>query len=1121
MEVQEEMSEGGRHGCGKCFTSFSTPEMLQKHCLTCFEDSALNVGSSAVTNSDFDRETATDVDNNTNSFSITLDDEDDDDPMAVSEKSDSLSTFETLGHPAFDSIMSRNNEPGGRCIRIIAGKKIMQCTICLKTFTNYNSFKRHRRMHVSGAAFHCVLCNRNFFRRYLWKNHMERNHGKIITDDSLNSETKLGYDDFSSASPMKKKNWCYMCKSTFKTNNALTDHLRIKHCISQVAFPVHNNDKSSDDEMEVDENANVKKGSTSSEGVPDDWERPASEGVPEFNSEKYDVPSTHSSPGPLTDLKGSAPSLVLDRQSKLVINVDAMNSEMSDDQDIIQTFPCLECGTSFTDEFDLQIHAMKAHKQTVFRCLFCYVSFGERDLLKAHLESHRGNESFICYMCKYEAADKGDLKSHFDAAHDVSQSNCSDSFEEDEDREIGDLSEDVVVVHPEPVVQEHKTPAHNNTLQFAEENYNGVSVATNSAKLYSCCVCSEKFDQKECFFKHIRIHMYLFCECCGRQFINKNEMLKHQTKCIFGSNRSCYICQAPFDSVLRLKYHVFLHLSETNSGSSISVQQLINQKPMNEASKRVDSLLRNKGLLPAAKEDLSVNLKEFNAGYESNVSFTKSFVPSSGIHSAISVTLTPVDKPTKEETKNDQNASSSKAHACIQCGKDFVRQELLQRHMIRDHVFKKGSMSKVKLDGVKCNAGKSISQKRPAESQVSQATTSDAPLQEEKRSSTPPLNMPSPSDLRNKVSSVLLPIESKDMVSLLNHGRQTAKFRCRHCTRSFTFLAGLNQHLMEHFIPYFCKFCAMPFSEQVEMMAHNNAVHGRAQRYYCYTCCTNVGNSAELKQHIASCHGPPVHEESVPSLTPAVMSPHSFGTYKECKACHKKFVNEKRLMNHTCSGSADGVWMCEICNISFPQSSHLASHQQQAHKSNEVYRCDVCGLSGHKDFIITHMITIHMTKVSSAMNNANSGQQSSLTITPIAQPVPMQTKLLLHIDPVNLQNQRSSLHHKDSMFATPRNPSEIQITYKQPSTSTSRTIDVESKVTPPTRDFCIICNKTFPSSEFPEHMFREHCGGVKIMSSSDKNTSPAKSADNDDRKNVIEIITKEEPKAEMSIQIVR
>uniref|UniRef100_A0A2M4ASV1 C2h2-type zn-finger protein n=1 Tax=Anopheles triannulatus TaxID=58253 RepID=A0A2M4ASV1_9DIPT len=311
-------------------------------------------------------------------------------------------------------------------------------------------------------------------------------------------------------------------------------------------------------------------------------------------------------------------------------------------------------------------------------------------------------------------------------------------------------------------------------------------------------------------------------------------------------------------------------------------------------------------------------------GYVSHESFLKSFeqdelpnVEESEQKEEEPVDSAPVDTDSNNEPserKIDLQIELAQPVACPKCGKEFLNERKMRRHM-RIH----------------------SSEQYHQCSQCEKAFADKSNLTKHMRKHT--------GELRNLKNKPHLCAECgksfKYSTSLSRHKRLHSKrnvFTCEVCHKYYAEQQTLVNHMRTHTNekPYSCSICDKQFAQKPNLDRHE-LTHTGVKPYACDLCDKRFTQKSYLIVHKR------IHTEEKPF---------------QCASCSMAFVSQNSLQKHQRTPCSDRPFACTRCSISFRYKSSLRRHRR-SHKDGE-YSCRICTMSfRHSTKLANHMSIRH------------------------------------------------------------------------------------------------------------------------------------------------------------------
>ncbi|KAI5090231.1 zinc finger protein 595-like isoform X7 [Silurus meridionalis] len=280
----------------------------------------------------------------------------------------------------------------------------------------------------------------------------------------------------------------------------------------------------------------------------------------EINCEKFNVMPTNSS---------SSHQIGADSSGTLCVTT-------SDGRMRIKTHHCSDCGKSFLQESDLelhqQIHAGKKIKS--YECSHCGRSFTQVSHLRAHKRIHTGERPYRCSECGKSFIQRSNLRTHLRIHTGEKPYCCSECGR-------GFTHQSNLNTHQRIHTGERpfhcllcgKTFAQQSALRLHQRVHTG-------EKPYRCAECGKRFVQLAGLQKHQSIHKRerpYHCLQCGISFTHRTHLQEHERIHIGERPYHCAQCGKSFSHQRNLHQHELIHTKEklyhcSQCGKSFSFQ---------------------------------------------------------------------------------------------------------------------------------------------------------------------------------------------------------------------------------------------------------------------------------------------------------------------------------------------------------------------------------------------------------------------------------------------------------------------------------------------------------------------------------------------------------------------
>ncbi|KAG8224870.1 hypothetical protein J437_LFUL006464, partial [Ladona fulva] len=539
---------------------------------------------------------------------------------------------------------------------------------------------------------------------------------------------------------------------------------------------------------------------------------------------------------------------------------------------------------------------------------------------RPRLGKNSNNKTWSCHLCLQKFPGEKELLHHKVKEHNVAirrprllgaqekrEAMNSETSKQDEGDGLTELDEDfdwqgegrkttsiVIARIPEgqepPLMQDKDNTCLTISTFEADDVVNGLELGPP----YICDICSKEFHKAEYMYRHLRKHTGEFtCVSCMAVFARKESLQTHV--CVGGVASNLYAC--------------------SYCPKMFSVQKLLNRH-----------IAKHKG------EFMCQRCKRV---YSSKLSLDS--------HHCV-----------KEEEENNSTVDSrTKGFTCSLCGKGFVNQNHLQRHLSHHHP----NDEPVGYHCQYCEKSFDLSNSLNEHQQYcEQAKQLDAGNQ-----ATCP------------VCKSIFEETSLFRSHILDH---THPFLCQHCGARFRTRKSSSNHTCSPLNPLECEVCQLEFQALPALHRHLNQ-HGVAS-FHCFECGRSFFQSEKFEKHECGaevgiqddfksrkrkakvlkgnskeCAGPSVSATNK-SLVCEVCGAQYKTVYSlrahvqlhgerrfECDICHKRFHRKDVLQEHI-SVHQDPQIPCPVCEKKVKTKKSLEVHML-LHSGDRRYKCDECG----------------------------------------------------------------------------------------------------------------------------------------------------------------------------------
>ncbi|OWF39417.1 zinc finger protein 62 homolog [Mizuhopecten yessoensis] len=214
-----------------------------------------------------------------------------------------------------------------------------------------------------------------------------------------------------------------------------------------------------------------------------------------------------------------------------------------------------------------------------------------------------------------------------------------------------------------------------------------------------------------------------------------------------------------------------------------------------------------------------------------------------------------------------------------------------------------------------------------------------------------------------------------------------AVLRCKHCALTFTDAKSLRTHSKSHVTPCMCEFCGKSFSRRADLVMHRR-IHTKEKPIKCLICgrgfarastllshklthrtynafqCEVCGRTFKTKESMRQHRKVHTKESTVPcdhctlkfrtfdgmknhiiQCHEDIKPPKSWNVYT-CDKCPKKFGGKQQFIRHMSVHTGVRPYDCNLCGKSYPTQGALNTHRK-IHKEcmpTRQFHCNVCNL---------------------------------------------------------------------------------------------------------------------------------------------------------------------------------
>ncbi|CAL8121770.1 unnamed protein product [Orchesella dallaii] len=155
-------------------------------------------------------------------------------------------------------------------------------------------------------------------------------------------------------------------------------------------------------------------------------------------------------------------------------------------------------------------------------------------------------------------------------------------------------------------------------------------------------------------------------------------------------------------------------------------------------------------------------------------------------------------------------------------------------------------------------------------------------------------------------------------------------------------------------LPYKCDACKTSFDNDIDLQRHMKTHSIRSMAYMCQYCGRGFATHSNRKEHER------IHTGDKPYVCPICarafvqisnlkkhIQTHKDKNNLQCSTCGKQFVKESSLILHQRAHSQDRKFRCHICDRAYNYASLLKRHMR-IHTGENPYSCEDCGMQFHE-----------------------------------------------------------------------------------------------------------------------------------------------------------------------------
>ena len=645
-------------------------------------------------------------------------------------------------------------------------------------------------------------------------------------------------------------------------------------------------------------------------------------------------------------------------------------SEMILVENISASYLCSICKKCFYTKGELA-----AHKEIhTYQCKMCSDIFLGESNLNDHIQLHIAGQFFHCNICSKVFAEKNQLLKH-------------EFLHGKENVPKSEVCETKVAGTGVPSLDRKVKCKRFNCNICGKAFYTNAELAKHTRvhtgeRPYKCNLCGKRFADNCNLSRHGRVHTgekpYM-CDICGKAFAFGSNLKVHKVVHNKATPHQCEMCDKAFKLPQNLKQHrrlthhlnpkpekrdVFKTEFSEDSGPKAKVSE--NCTPKTEVPEESAEVPENS----LAKTEVFDNIKPKTEVSENSTPKTN-VAENNAIKTDVSQNNTP------KAEKNTPLRIKLKSYECNFCGKAFITESLLGRHLkqLHEHRALQGEENVPKSDAASSVIPNQITcikirLKCKLCAKSFDRNMGDVNVKDEVDSSKCAacktvvfcevcgekcVNQKALENHKRKHLAVIsydcsiCGKATRSNTELATHIRTHTGERplhCNICGKTFADKSSLCRHRRVHTgeKPHACEICGRAFALPGTLRIHKMR-HTKEAPHKCDMCERAFKLPYELKKHRQRHLNP--ESESNTRIRPRLRC---FG----CNLCGKAFYTKANLSNHLLTHSGVKPFQCGICGKAYTTKIILERHMWK-HSDGKVHECSKC----EKSFDTKHLLMKH------------------------------------------------------------------------------------------------------------------------------------------------------------------